>query len=1113
MSERLSFYGQNEEINKKEFESNSENDKEVFKDSDKKICYVGSLAEKASKMPIVGINTVKVFDKLSSEYQKKVFDNLMRKYFSGNSKKQNFYFEKFIEMLPSNLAFDPNQDSGILNHIFGYMEKEKNVFNYSNFDSLNELSKKINGNISYEMAKKIFDFRSVKKLIIENENFINKLDNKAKSVFIKKLFKEAVDKESDSDDFKKIITNIGKINFHNLDFDYLHQINKIVSEKYHKGSNSYIFSQVKDIYKKILENPNNFDEKDHQKAFEDLLIYSEDINTEKKRSILIDNIQKYKNVDYKKAVEPLFIQSYFLEDASFILKILDDNSLLNEVDYDDKKEILSKALVKRLLLGKETFISLDEYIGKFFVKEEYWHYHNNYSIKLSEIIEYGFKNETDKNNILKDPKNIELAKQRFIDFMDKGYVSASLQLIDSFLPSGEYNDFIIGVAKNGFVKNLREGKIREYTDIIDNFLSEENYDNEIINGITILITEGKIGSVLEMPELWIKRAEQKTHIESYKQDINLASSEIYKDYCKFIENNDEIGKKVFVEKINDLSGKMFSSQRSDSELLKNKYYKDLATNLFPNNANNWTNFENNDSCEDRSNDIVQFKIKEKYIIDTSDGVEMALKNGEEENKKNVSAVEKPIYNIQKEFAQQNFDKEKTKLVIENKIDNLLQDIDSKDQFTNQEEKIFKLLLESLTNNIKPDILKYILVGYQFNKFENVEEFFNGIRNNAEKSKNPRYAYLLELREFYVDKIKDVEHQIVDIALENLAFQRELPNYYRDYIKYKNSLIKQNEIARLRIDQIGLEGDLLGRIERLLNQKNIKGKDFKFFGKTETGELTLGQKGRAINGIINSEVNKAINAIKTLTGEELSPEDINLGDLNLNEYLQLNQKEQSGEYSQEIFAKYLKQIFTELFEKEVSLIDEELNRYKQGNADESIKNKRIEAYITKNKISAHARATGGVCVSGDNQFKAERENREKLENLWDMDNYFQMVFRDPERKDCKGLCLLHHFVENDKKVLTVSFNPSSTFLYTVNEKIFFDQVLKRLTEFAKDNDFDNICISQNHAIRTNRTGGEFERAIQSKINEVGKMFNFGKEKIFSYSPNYKIKNMDIVWENS
>ena len=125
----------------------------------------------------------------------------------------------------------------------------------------------------------------------------------------------------------------------------------------------------------------------------------------------------------------------------------------------------------------------------------------------------------------------------------------------------------------------------------------------------------------------------------------------------------------------------------------------------------------------------------------------------------------------------------------------------------------------------------------------------------------------------------------------------------------------------------------------------------------------------------------------------------------------------------------------------------------------------------------------------------------------------MVFQEPDTLQCQGLVLLHHFNEGGKKVLTASFNPSSTYLYSVDESALFNGISSSLEQFAAENDFDMVVTPQNKTIRTNRTGGEFEKAMDKKVAQIGKTFKFNAAQQFSYHPVYQIQDMDIIWEKS
>jgi hypothetical protein len=212
---------------------------------------------------------------------------------------------------------------------------------------------------------------------------------------------------------------------------------------------------------------------------------------------------------------------------------------------------------------------------------------------------------------------------------------------------------------------------------------------------------------------------------------------------------------------------------------------------------------------------------------------------------------------------------------------------------------------------------------------------------------------------------------------------------------------------------------------------------------------------------------------------------------------------SNEFDKDLFEKYVMQIFHETFENELNIIDSELKKYTSENT-ESKQLKKLECFITINHTSAHARGVAGVCVSGDNPLI-------NIECQWNMQNYLQMVLRDKDTKICQGLILLHSFEERGKKILTASFNPSNTYLYKVDEEQLFIKLLEQLSIFVLENNFDMILTSQNKRIRTNRTGGVFEKAIQKRINKIDKSYHFDTPRRFSVKPEYWLKEMDVVWE--
>ena len=244
--------------------------------------------------------------------------------------------------------------------------------------------------------------------------------------------------------------------------------------------------------------------------------------------------------------------------------------------------------------------------------------------------------------------------------------------------------------------------------------------------------------------------------------------------------------------------------------------------------------------------------------------------------------------------------------------------------------------------------------------------------------------------------------------------------------------------------------------------------------------------------------------ETITEATIDPKDFHLGEINLQQMLDEEAALRQGKYEEEQFASYTAQRFLNVFAPEKALIEKELDKFV---SETGRQRKVLYGYVTKTKESAHARMTAGVCVSGDNPGKSEKRCQ------WNMPNYLQFVFQDPKTLRCQGLVLMHHYENKDGKTLTVSINPSSTYILSVDEKALFSAIYKALAGFATENDFDRICVSSNPTIRTNRTKGIFEKAFEEAIAKVDKKYELPESQVFSYTPEYFIKDLDVIWEKS
>jgi hypothetical protein len=345
----------------------------------------------------------------------------------------------------------------------------------------------------------------------------------------------------------------------------------------------------------------------------------------------------------------------------------------------------------------------------------------------------------------------------------------------------------------------------------------------------------------------------------------------------------------------------------------------------------------------------------------------------------------------------------------------------------------------------------------------------------------------------------------------------MEGYFSVLSEKRNGTKRKETINKLQIDKLGLSESFRSQLKKSLEKRS--GKKYsdvqikkivrlyeKMTGGLKAKSSTSNDQGtKSVYGQLKSQRDKTLAAIKELTGEEIDPQTIHLGEVNLAQLIEEEESISSGVYNEDQFASYTIENMIRLFGEEQEVVAKELGKFQSTSGNSR---KVLNAFITKSKESANARMTGGVCVAADNP-KPGTENK----NMWDMENYLQMVFQDPDTLICQGLVLLHAEEMDGQKILCASINPSSTYLYSVDENALFSGVLKSLEAFAKENDFAKIAVSSNGAIRTNRTGGQFEKALDSRIASLKEILTFDPPRPFSYGPAYNQTAMDVIWKNS
>ncbi|MES3005771.1 MAG: hypothetical protein V4664_02370 [Patescibacteria group bacterium] len=634
-----------------------------------------------------------------------------------------------------------------------------------------------------------------------------------------------------------------------------------------------------------------------------------------------------------------------------------------------------------------------------------------------------------------------------------------------------------------------------------------------IGGTYGIQAERILNGYIECAKAGVVSGEQTAIVIEFLENFRVISPAILKGYIEAKKLNQE---ELYIAELKSAAEKMVSSEIISEEQRSKEYYDDLIKHVYPKNSANFGGYEQSKLCSDRSADLEKYKVKKRYEIDLFASGRIDMKEGETLNEEKVGKVKNDILAIQRIFESVEYDPAKMIELVEARINELYVGENAE---LGREEKLFIILAETLYGNssLDRDMVKQLVVTYEFALNEDVRDYIKGTSDRVASASNKDYALLCELNEFYNDRIKEVYRRITEKAYVSEHIQQAMPRYFEMLVQQKEQGRSKESIDKLQLDKLGMSPGFISQIKKALKKRN--GKEYtdeqvkKIISAYErvagglTGKKSESRKSgtQAIYGQLKSQRDKTRNAVKELTGEEINPEELFLSNVNFEQLLQSERSISSGVYNQDQFAAYTVENLIGLFDDEQTIISGELDKFQSESGNSR---KVLNAFITKNKESANARMTGGVCVAADNPSKDR-----KVDNIWDMENYFQMVFQDPESLMCTGLVLLHAEEHNGENILCASLNPSSTYLYTVDERALFEGIMKSLETFANENNFSKIAVAHNKAIRTNRTGGEFEKALDARIAAQNVSINFDPPKTFSFNPAYVMTGVNVVWQNN
>jgi len=625
-------------------------------------------------------------------------------------------------------------------------------------------------------------------------------------------------------------------------------------------------------------------------------------------------------------------------------------------------------------------------------------------------------------------------------------------------------------------------KMERHSDAIAEYLPFDREENltffeRIIGGYSgraDAIFEG----ILDCLKKGVLTSDNKNELWPYLDHLKAVSPGLVSAYLEASNKNE------FFADVEALTTAILNPGKDDPATKNHPLYDEIIKSIYQNNSTGWTSYEMNRQCADRTNDLKSYNIKERYVLDPGVSTDLVIKEGQKLDLGKLDPIKARFYGWSKSWAEIGYDKEKMLADIGKRIDEKYQTV--KDEpwaqgADNMEQKLFALVTESIISGKLVDEVKNLLIGYQFAKYEDIRAYIQGTTDRVSNARNKDYAYLGELHTFFADQIKEISRKMLGEADQDQWMQKVLPAIFEE----------------LRAKELNEEK------KETLNRMNPKKEaDMVSFRKQISGILK-GHKWSVAKKMVLAKRQK-IAKIAAAAGnlKYTDPKRIQLGSITLEELLNTEENISLGKYNPKTFSKYMAQKLMDTFEEELQQIEGELAKF-ESRESKGKQVKKLNGFITKNSASANARMVGGVCVSGDIA-------------QWNDPQYLQMAFHDPEDNTCKGLVLMHVWEQEGKKYLVASLNPSSTYLYGVDEKGIFDQICVQLVDFASANGISGVGFSTHKNIRTNRTGGEFENAMNKKIADAkGKYqkqadLTFSENRRFSTNPQYVVDDVDLIW---
>lgn len=557
--------------------------------------------------------------------------------------------------------------------------------------------------------------------------------------------------------------------------------------------------------------------------------------------------------------------------------------------------------------------------------------------------------------------------------------------------------------------------------------------------------------------------------------------------------------RTWFEEINDDSRDLIGPEIPFG-VRKKKHYEYAVKLVFP--KGNHSNHADNIACGDRLEHLAEYEFdREGYATEMSGLLGYRVVDGKKENEELLEDYSMRLTAVRSFIDGRDAGDESLCKAFEERVDKMF-DAKVDEEFTRGhqmtvKEKVLTLLINEVARKArasiakgtskargkayKPGIVDFqpdqtvldLVIEYKYVFLENIEDYYR--RTATESSRQPgstscNYYLWKELSGIYGEDLKHIlRHNIFDgVSEENSAMASLANSFYRMLADGDDAFLTSKQSKRLsatiqnsHIPWVSTHDDRTGRLKPgkfdvVCKQViSIFMANIKFTNDEDREECKA----------------KMVHELAVLQEEQVFTED----DLFEKVVPRLARIRRSYLYK-------LDEKLEELFSSDINAINKEIAKYKEvvevgekqvgdeknKTVEKSSKVRRVRAFFTKTKETANARMSAWLCLAGDKE-------------MWENENYFELVLKDEDTGKFLGLCMLLDIKKKDGgRYLWFGPNPTESFLGQVSSKQCYQFMYKVVTDFAASNGFDGVVVplrdEQILGLCTNR-GGDFPELIK------------------------------------